>query len=262
MKLKISHPLLNQAVGLLGSTLLWAHAHTLDSKAAHFDRRVDPLHPRRITPAIYVFWHEYILHPLVNRAHTGTTILVSGHRDGQYLSHIARRLGSKSVFGSTSRNGVAALKHLLTHNRGPIAITPDGPRGPRRECAPGAIFLAAKLGLPLIALGVGYDRPWRLKTWDRFAIPRPGSRARAVFGPAFQLPKRLGRDGLEYWRLKVQQHLNDLTQFAEDWAASGDCVAGEMSFYPRHFPYKGLFNQSDLVDIGDGSPGTSREKAA
>ena len=58
-----------------------------------------------------------------------------------------------------------------------LTITPDGPRGPRRHMAPGPIYLASKLGLPLVLMGYAYDRPWRLHSWDRFAIPRPGSRA-------------------------------------------------------------------------------------
>ena len=43
-----------------------------------------------------------------------------------------------------------------------LTITPDGPRGPRRQLAPGAIYLASKLGLPLVVMGYGYDRPWRV----------------------------------------------------------------------------------------------------
>ena len=54
-----------------------------------------------------------------------------------------------------------------------LTITPDGPHGPRRRMAPGPIYLASKLGLPLVLMGYAYDRPWRLPSWDRFAVPRP-----------------------------------------------------------------------------------------
>ncbi|NLA09484.1 MAG: DUF374 domain-containing protein, partial [Microbacteriaceae bacterium] len=96
------------------------------------------------------------------------------------------------VRGSTRRGGASALRQLLdqgelTH----LAITPDGPRGPRRTLAQGAVYLASKLQMPLVALGMGFDRPWRVKSWDRFAIPRPGSRARAILSPEIHVPAGL-----------------------------------------------------------------------
>jgi lysophospholipid acyltransferase (LPLAT)-like uncharacterized protein len=70
-------------------------------------------------------------------------------------------------------------------------------------------------------MGMGYDRPWRVNSWDRFAIPRPGSRARGVVSPACTIPPNLDRDGLEHYRLHVEQLLNRLTDEAEAWARSG-----------------------------------------
>ena len=69
-----------------------------------------------------------------------------------------------------------------------FTITPDGPRGPRRQLAQGSVYLASKLGIPIVPMGFGYDRPWRFNSWDRFAIPRPYSRARAVVSPMMHIP--------------------------------------------------------------------------
>src|SRR5262249_51976921 len=90
-----------------------------------------------------------------------------------------------------------------------------------RELAQGPVYLASKLGLPIVAMGFGYDRPWRLRTWDRHAIPRPFSRARAVVSPAVHVPADLDRDGIERISLQVEQLLNRLTLEAEAWAESG-----------------------------------------
>ncbi len=70
-------------------------------------------------------------------------------------------------------------------------------------------------------MGFGYDRPWRMKTWDKHAVPRPYSRARAVVSPAVQVPAELDRAGLEHYRLQVERLLNRLTLEAEAWAESG-----------------------------------------
>ena len=152
---------------------------TLDYRVVFYDPDVDPASPRCRGQKIYIFWHEYILFPLAMRGHCNLAMLLSRHRDAEILSYVAYHLGFEFVRGSTNRGGVAALRQLLDKSRHThLAITPDGPRGPRRQLAPGPIFLASKLGIPLVAMGVGYNRPWRAGSWDRFAVPRPCSRAR------------------------------------------------------------------------------------
>jgi hypothetical protein len=100
-----------------------------------------------------------------------------------------------------------------------LAITPDGPRGPRRHVTEGAIFLACHLGIAVVPIGIGYDRPIRAPTWDRFAIPRPWSKARCIVGPELRFPAGLGRMGLREGALQLQEALGQLTETAELWAA-------------------------------------------
>ena len=107
--------------------------------------------------------------------------------------------------------------------------------------APGAIFLASKLGLPLVVMGYGYDRPWRVKrAWDQFAIPRPCSRARAIPSGEIFIPPDLDRDGLEYFRQKVENLLNCLTEEAEAWAESGTRKIGQMNVERRGAPLRSM----------------------
>ena len=171
---------------------------------------------------IYIFWHENILLPLYLRGHCNLAMLLSRHHDADLLTEVANRLGFEFVRGSTGRGGGTALRELLRKSRHMnLTITPDGPRGPRRVLAPGPIYLSSKLSLPLVALGLGYDRPWRFHSWDRFALPRPYSRARGVVSPPMIIPPDLDRDGVEHYRLQVEQMLNRLTNEAEAWAEAG-----------------------------------------
>jgi hypothetical protein len=136
---------------------------------------------------------------------------------------------------------VAAIRELLRKSRSMhLAITPDGPRGPRRRMALGPIYLASKLGLPLGLMGFGYDRPWRVKTWDRFALPRPFSRARCVPSPGIHVPPDLDREGLEYFRGKLERVLTRLTREAEAWAESGTRKLGQRPLHPgpSRTPYR------------------------
>ena len=82
----------------------------------------------------------------------------------------------------------------------------------------------------MVAVGFGADRPWRIaRAWDRFAIPRPFSRARAVVGPEIVVPDGLDRDGLEHFRQRIEALLNGLCDEADVWAASGACWKGQVS---------------------------------
>lgn len=220
--MKIEAPVLMQAGGFLGAAAARSWMSTLDYRVAYYDDSVDPVRDDIARPRIYIFWHEYILFPIYLRGHCRLSMLLSRHRDAEVLSHAAHYLGFDCVRGSTYRGAAAALRTLASKSRqNHLTITPDGPRGPRRSLAQGAIYLASTLGLPVVAMGFGYDRPWRLRTWDRFAIPRPFSRARAVIGPPLAIPAGLDRAGLEHYRGQVERLMQRLTLEAENWAFSG-----------------------------------------
>ncbi len=195
---------------------------SLSYRMLRYDPAADPADERFVGPVIFVFWHEYIFFPIYLRPHCRLAMLLSQHQDAEVLSHVARFAGLETVRGSTHRGGTAALKELIERGRGmSLAITPDGPRGPRRVLAQGCVYLSSRLQIPIVPIGFGLDRPWRNKqAWDQFAIPRPGSRARAIVGPRIQIPRDLDRGQVEGHRLWIEQQLNLLTAAAEDWAAA------------------------------------------
>lgn len=238
--MKLDHPLIHAYGGLLARLAVHAWFDTLDAQVAYYDPAADPASPVGGGRRIYVFWHEYLLLPFHMRGGCGLAMLLSQHRDAGILNEAARLGGFGVVRGSTRRGGASALRQLLdqgelTH----LAITPDGPRGPRRSLAQGAVYLASKLQMPLVALGMGFDRPWRVNSWDRFAIPRPGSRARAILSPEIRVPCELDRAGLEHFRRRIESLLNDLTCEAEAWAASGERKLGQYAAWPGPIqPYR------------------------
>lgn len=205
--------------------------HLLDMKICHYDRSVDPARPEYNEHCIFAFWHEYIGLILPRWGHVPLSVLVSKHRDGEWVNQTASALGMNVVRGSTSRGGTQAIRDLKKHGKfSSITFTPDGPRGPRREMALGPVYLASVLQMPIVCVGAGFDNPWRLKTWDRFAIPRPFSRGRVIFGPKIYLPRKMGRDDLEASRQKIQSLTTDLTVQAENWAESGANFRSQQPF--------------------------------
>lgn len=226
--MKINNPTVNALGGLLATVATRTWMSTLDYKIAYYDRAVDPAFPECRGQKIYLFWHEYILFPFYQRGNCNLAMLLSRHQDAEILSRAACHMRFDTVRGSTRRGGVAAIRELLRKSRRMhLTITPDGPRGPRRRMAPGPIYLASKLRLPLVLMGFGYDRPWRFASWDRFALPRPYSRARCILSPDVHVPPELDRDGLEHYRQKTERLLNRLTVEAETWAESGTRKIGQ-----------------------------------
>lgn len=217
--------------GFALASLLRRVLQTIEIRVTHYERSVDPALPDFKPGCIYVFWHEYIAFPIALWREYDLALLVSKHRDADWLIRAAYHLGFQTVRGSTNRGGSEAIRQLTrkaqTHD---LVITPDGPRGPRREMAMGPIYLASRLRMPLVPVGFGFSHPWRMNTWDRFAFPRPGSRGRAIFGPRIEIPRKLKRDGLERYRLYLERTLNQLSSEAETWVEAGTRRMGEQPF--------------------------------
>jgi len=182
---------------------------------------------------LYTFWHDSILMPTFRYRHLRprVRIMISQHRDGQLIAETAERLGYIAVRGSSTRGGLEAMRQLIQGSReSQIVVTPDGPRGPRRIMQPGPIYLASRAGVPIVALGVAYERAWRAKSWDRFEVPRPFTRAILVTTHPIVVPARVKPEEIEHYRMLVQEQMdqaneraqaiaeNRLTQFA---AAAG-----------------------------------------
>ncbi|HEY4232450.1 MAG TPA: lysophospholipid acyltransferase family protein [Lacipirellulaceae bacterium] len=239
--------------GLVAAKSILTWMQTLDTRAVFYDRAVDPAFGVS-GPRIYIFWHEYLLLPLALRGHCHLSMLLSQHADADILAHIAHHVGFDCVRGSSRRGGARALMELEEQSqRKHLTITPDGPRGPRRQLAMGAVYLASRLQLPLVVMGFGYDRPWRVNSWDRFAVPRPFSRARAVIGPAMMVPADLDRSDLEHCRQRAERLMNCLTREAETWAAAGTRKMGEVVIAPRIGP-------PPKVELADQAPVTPNKR--
>jgi lysophospholipid acyltransferase (LPLAT)-like uncharacterized protein len=137
---------------------------------------------------VYTFWHGEQLTLLWAFRGTGAAILISEHGDGEIVARAANSLGYETIRGSSSRGANRALLQLtsqLQEGRD-VAVTPDGPRGPRHSFAPGALIAAHRAGAPIITLRAFADRVWRLKSWDQFEIPKPFARITVVMAdPAY-----------------------------------------------------------------------------
>jgi hypothetical protein len=221
--MKLRHPGMIRAAAIAGAGVLRLWIGTLRYRYHPRGPNLDPTRPDCPGRFIYAFWHENMLLPAYHYGAAGVHVLISRHADGQLITEVVERLGFHAVRGSTTRGGAEAMMqmHRLAE-RSHLAITPDGPRGPRRRVQPGLIYLAARTGLPIVPVGIGYDRPWRARSWDRFAVPRPFARAVCVTEEPIRLPADLPRDDLEPYRLRVEEALHRITEEAERLAGPAE----------------------------------------
>jgi lysophospholipid acyltransferase (LPLAT)-like uncharacterized protein len=191
---------------------------TMRTRIITADGRAHPTDPRH-EQLIYSFWHEGLLAPLATKPKI--RVLISQHTDGEVIAQICERLGIGVIRGSTARGGCQALLEMIRSAGGDthLGITPDGPRGPRRELKPGVVMIASQSGLAIVPVGIGFARAFRFRSWDRFALPLPFSMMVGVVGSPIFVPKHLDRAGLEHWVKLVENEMLRLTALAEDWAA-------------------------------------------
>jgi len=167
------------------------------------------------TPVIYAFWHNRILaitaaflrvYPPGRR---GVLVLTSASKDGMWLGELASRLGMGSVRGSTTRRGAVAMRELLEKVEAgfDIAITPDGPRGPKYSLGSGLVYLAQKASIPILPCHARFRGALRLRTWDQFAIPLPFARLDVTLGPLMEIPPAGDEAAFHSERRKIESAL-------------------------------------------------------
>lgn len=154
-------------------------------RVRHAERRRALLDAR--TPFIYLLWHETLLPLLWHHRGQGIAIVVSEAREGRYLGDFATRIGYRLLPGSSTRGGTRALRGAVRalHELVPVAFTPDGPRGPRRDVKPGIVRAAQRVGAQILPLHAEIGSAWRLRSWDRMAVPKPFATIDVGYGEPF-----------------------------------------------------------------------------
>ncbi len=168
------------------------------------------------TPFICAFWHgrlimsfaawSLLLRKLGVAHNADLHVMISTHGDGELIHRAARRLGAKTVRGSSRRGGfkvLVAARRVLREG-GILALTPDGPRGPRMRSQAGVAFLAAKASVPVVPMTFATRHQRTLRSWDRFMLVWPFARGRIAFGDPVTAPQ----DGdIEAYRALIEERM-------------------------------------------------------
>ncbi len=130
-------------------------------------------------PFITAVWHgdllmqSYLYKKL--RRTPRMKIIISEHFDGQLIADTMKYMGLGSIRGSSRRGGARVLIQAIGMlKKGfDVAVTPDGPKGPRHSVADGVVVMAQKTEAKVIVLHCKPSKYWQVNSWDRFTIPKP-----------------------------------------------------------------------------------------
>jgi lysophospholipid acyltransferase (LPLAT)-like uncharacterized protein len=167
---------------------------------------------------IGALWHNrLLLLPFVIKLYLPErrgAALISGSRDGALLADLVERFGFEVVRGSSSKKGASAIRQLaeVIASGKDVVITPDGPRGPAYELGQGIVFLAQQSGAEIVPINLEYSIFWRVKSWDRFILPKPFSTVRVIFGPPHRVAQTSTETDFERERVRLQEAMMQLVE--------------------------------------------------
>jgi len=171
-------------------------------------------------PAIGAFWHRCIFPAVWIWKNRGIVVLNTVNFDGQWTRRVIERLGFGTAQGSSTRGAIEGLSAMARHleDGRHVALTIDGPRGPRYVAKPGAVILARRTGKPISVFHIGVEWGYTFrKSWDRFRMPYPFSRVVMFIAPPIRVPIDADSEAVKAKQAEVQAELERVRDMAESW---------------------------------------------
>lgn len=128
---------------------------------------------------LVAFWHGELLMQPFNyqklKPVGKVSAMISEHKDGEIITKTVEYLGIDSLRGSSSKGAAKVLISAIRElKRGDdVAITPDGPRGPRHSIADGIVAISKKTNAKILIFNCKPSKYWQFNSWDKFIVPKP-----------------------------------------------------------------------------------------
>lgn len=214
------HRLALQVVPRVAASLMMGLYRVL--RIVHVNRRSPESCWAKGERIIVAFWHgRLLMMPFVYPGTPGA-ILISQHRDGEYISRTAAAFSYHVIRGSATRGGVRAFKQMIRALKEGLnlVITPDGPKGPRGRVKSGVIELAKLTGAPIVPVTFSSARRRFLKSWDAFLLPLPFSRAVYIWGEPIYVEPTATKEEVAKYQEILAERLDLLTMKADEYFKS------------------------------------------
>lgn len=191
-------------------------------------------------PVILCMWHHSLMMMpfVVIKARKAdpnfnTMALASKHGDGRFVSSIMSRFDFVNISGSTQTNHRGEMRktsrgidlgnfkklfHGLKDGLN-LAITPDGPRGPKCKINSHIATISKISGAPLLPASCVVSRSKKLKTWDEFRIPLPFSHIVYAFEDFIWVNKDVSEEDTQEINQLLEEKINLAETKAEQLAS-------------------------------------------
>jgi lysophospholipid acyltransferase (LPLAT)-like uncharacterized protein len=187
---------------------------------------IDPYQGTGARRYLYCVWHDQIATTVFFGRPKHSAGLVSRHQDGSYLADAMQIAGIVPIRGSSKRGGAQAVRQMLEAARElHIVITPDGPRGPRRQLKDGIVFLASHSGRSIIPAAYACRNGWRIRgNWTDLLLPKPFTTVFVIGGAPFEVPPDLSREQIAAHTARLQSEMDRLQAAVDAWAAGDETM--------------------------------------
>ncbi|MDY3199348.1 MAG: lysophospholipid acyltransferase family protein [Arcobacter sp.] len=163
-------------------------------------------------PIIICMWHGDLISQIYNyfgfRKNGIVKAMISHNKDGEIITKLASNFKIGAVRGSSSKGAakvlISAIKELKLGND--LAITPDGPRGPRYSIADGVIALAQKSESKIVCFNTIPTKYWQFNSWDKFVLPKPFGRIDFYISEPFDIKNMEFEQAREFIKEKMLIH--------------------------------------------------------
>ena len=115
------------------------------------------------------------------------------------------------------KGSVGAFREMTRHVEGGgcMAVTPDGPRGPRMRAGAGAVKLARTAKVAVFPCAWSTSRAIVFNSWDRFMLPLPFARGMIVYEEPIEIAEDADDEAIEHARALLEERLNTATYEAD-----------------------------------------------
>jgi lysophospholipid acyltransferase (LPLAT)-like uncharacterized protein len=185
--------------------------------------------PNGLQRYTFCMWHDHIVLAVFSMRTWNLAGLISQHRDGGYLADSVLIAGIQPVRGSTSRGGAEAVAEIISQPELHLAMTPDGPRGPRRTMKEGIIYIASRSRRPIVPTALVANRFWSVPgSWSDMILPKPFSRVLLIAGTPVTVPEDLPREQMAAWANSLQKEMDRLDTLSRRIIAGDDTAVAEI----------------------------------
>ncbi len=173
-------------------------------------------------------WHSrIILIPSVfDLKILNVSMLFSLSKDGNITTRVGEIMGYDIIRGSSAKKrddktedkgGMAAFRSMLSAiKKGNIvALTPDGPSGPRLKMSNGAIRTAKTAKALFIPIAASVRKSRLATSWDKLLLPPLFSKGVIIYGAPIEVKAQNDLE-FEAMRLKCENALLEITNLADE----------------------------------------------